>query len=193
MAHLLFEKKNLRLWVILPKVFFFFVVAGAQNNTEERIYTQVDHMPQVMSCSSSNGNMYKMDRCTNTAIKAWMLANMQYPEQAVKEKRQEKFSFKAIIDTSGILSDIEPLQTMTSDCAIEAQRLIQLLLESNERWLSGRQGNKKVKVQIELMVDFNLADWNAELARRTRLQEAAKQDSILKSGSKVDSFPKRKS
>lgn len=178
--------------MILPKALFFLGVAGAQSNTEERIYTQVDHMPQIMSCSSSNGNMYKMDRCTNTAIKAWMFANMQYPEQAVKEKRQEKFSFKAIIDTSGTLSDIEPLQAMTSDCAIEAQRLIQLLLESNERWLPGRQGNKKVKVQVELTVDFNLVDWNAELARRAKLLETARQDSILKSGPKVDSLPKRK-
>ena len=162
----------------------------AQNEGIDRIYTQVDHMPQLMSCATSNGNMYKMDRCTNMALKSWFLANMQYPPESLKAKTQEKFGFIAVVDTFGRLSGLEPTKVMTSECAMEAHRLVQLFLESNQNWLSGQQGKKKVKVQFEMTVEFNIAEWNAELLRRQKLMEIAKQDSILKSP-KVDSLPKK--
>jgi len=163
---------------------------AAQNSIHERIYTQVDHMPQLISCATSNGNMYKMDRCTNMALKAWFLANMQYPAEALKLKSQEKFGFIAVVDTLGKLSGLEPTKVMSSECAMEAHRLVQLLLESDQTWISGQQGRKKVKVQFELCVEFNVADWNAELLRRQKMLEVARQDSILKSP-KVDSLPKK--
>lgn len=165
-------------------------VISGQNESADRIYTQVDHMPQLMSCATSNGNMYKMDRCTNTALKAWFLANMQYPPESLKAKTEEKFGFIAVVDTFGKLSGLEPTKVMTSECAMEAHRLVQLLLEEGDTWVPGQQGKKKVKVQFELCIDFKVADWTAELARRAKIAEVARQDSILKSP-KVDSIPKK--
>ncbi len=160
-----------------------------QNVTGDRLYTQVDHMPQISSCMTSNGNMYKIDRCTSTALKAWFLSQMEYPPNAVKSKIEEKFGFMAVVDTLGKLSDMRPTKEMTSECAMEAHRLVQLLMESQEPWMPGMQGRKKVKVQFEIFVEFNIADWNAELIRRAK--ESARQDSILKASPKLDSLPKK--
>ena len=72
---------------------------NAQNVTSDRLYTQVDHMPQITNCYTSNGNMYKIDRCTSTALKSWFLSQMEYPPDALKAKIEEKFLFLAIVDS----------------------------------------------------------------------------------------------
>jgi len=162
---------------------------NAQNVTSDRLYTQVDHMPQITNCYTSNGNMYKIDRCTSTALKSWFLSQMEYPPDALKAKIEEKFLFLAIVDTLGILTEMRPTNEMTSDLAIEAHRLAHLLIDIKEPWMPGMQGKKKVKVQFEVLVEFKIADWNNEVLRRAK--EAARQDSILKSNLKLDSIPKK--
>lgn len=164
---------------------------NGQTVTTDRIYTQVDHMPQLMSCETSNGNMYKMDRCTNTALKSWFLANMEYPAASFTAKIEEKIDFTLLVDTAGRLTLLTPPRENPTLLFIEGQRLINLLTQSQDVWLPGRQGNKKVKVQIGISISFNIADWNTELLRRARLIEMSKQDSILKASPKVDSLPKK--
>ena len=146
-------------------------------------------MPHITNCYTSNGNMYKIDRCTSTALKSWFLSQMEYPPDALKAKIEEKFLFLAIVDTLGILTEMRPTNEMTSDLAIEAHRLAHLLIDIKEPWMPGMQGKKKVKVQFEVLVEFKIADWNNEVLRRAK--EAARQDSILKSNLKLDSIPKK--
>ncbi len=164
---------------------------NGQTVATDRVYTQVDHMPQLVSCGSSNGNMYKMDRCTNMALKSWFLTNMEYPAASLSAKTEEKVDFTVIVDTLGKLTLMTVPKENSTLFTIEAQRLIDLLIQSQENWLPGRQGNKKVKVQVKISVDFNVTDWTNELLRRAKLLETARQDSILKATPKVDSIPKK--
>ncbi len=143
-----------------------------------RIYTRVDHMPQLLSCASGYGNMYKLDRCTVASLKAWMSSNMQYPSDAIQAAKEERFTFMALIDTTGQLKEIKPLQDLSSECGKEADRLVNLMMQAGDKWTAGRQGKNKVPVWIEFCVEFNIRDWNNELARRANPQAFARQDSI---------------
>lgn len=185
-----FIKITLKLLSIVAIVSLHLILNG-QTVSTDRIYTQVDHMPQLMSCETSNGNMYKMDRCTNTALKSWFLANMEYPVSSLIAKTEEKVDFTVLVDTIGRLTLLSAPDENPTPLMAEAHRLIGLLIQSNENWVPGRQGRKKVKVQISLCIEFKIADWNGELLRRSKLIETARQDSILKASPKVDSLPKR--
>jgi len=177
--------------LLLCLCFSFSFQGLAQSLTTERIYTQVDCMPQLANCAGNADNMYKLDRCTIAALKQWFLNNMNYPISALSDKFQEKISFKILLDTSGSITVIEPMQEMNTPCSEEALRLMQLLKTSGEKWTPGKQGKKKVAVAMEVAIDFNLNDWNLENEKRTK-STAIKQDSLLKNGVKTDSIPKKK-
>lgn len=163
----------------------------AQSVVTERVYTQVDCMPQLASCSGNTDNMYKLDRCTVSALKQWFLNNMNYPSSALADKIQEKLNFKILLDTSGFITLVDPMQEMNTPCSEEAIRLIQLLKSSGEKWIPGKQGKKKVSVAMEIGIDFNLNDWSLESEKRSK-STVNKQDSLLRNGVKTDSIPKKK-
>ncbi|MCC7148631.1 MAG: hypothetical protein IT216_05350 [Saprospiraceae bacterium] len=164
----------------------------SQESDSMRIYTQVDHMPQLVSCASGYGNMYKLDRCTVASLKAWMLANMQYPATALESGREERYSFRALVDTTGQIKEIKPAQDLSSECGNEADRLTKLMLHSGEKWTSGRQGTRKVPVWIEFCIEFNAKDWQNELTRRANPQAFVSRDSLALKPVKPE-MPKAKS
>jgi len=173
--------------VVLKKSWLVFFICGftsliltAQNVVTERVFTQVEEMPRYWECASSTDNMYRLDKCTLTALKKWFLENMNYPSEALSEKTEGIVKVYMIIDTFGNMTNPVITQHLSSQCDEEAFNLISILDNKIELWYPGRQARRKVRVAITIPVEFSLKDWNAEQVRRQKLmQEAAeKKDSL---------------
>jgi len=186
------ENNFLSKFFILPIWLLSAFTLSAQQTISERIYTQVDCMPQWKGCESSKDNMYKLDRCTVTALKQWFLANMEYPDKAIENKTEHKLYYTLVFDTTGNIVQTFPMQTESTVFSTEADKLIQMLQDSSGMWICAKQGKKKVKVAINICLDFNLTDWKTEQERRAALRAGMKQDSLIKSNTKSDTLPRAK-
>lgn len=162
----------------------------AQNVVSERLYTQVERMPQCPDCASSTGNMYKVDPCTRTAMQSWWLSKMEYPVEALNDKEEGIVTFQVVIDTFGLICEIRMQDTHNKALANEANRLMSLYESDGIAWTPGTQRGKKTKVIMDLSIEFSIKNWKTELERRAKQMEAMRQDSILKANPPIDSTRK---
>ena len=117
---------------------FSFMTSTAQTKKNDMVFDVVEVMPQF-----PGGQI---------AMMKYIMENMKYPEQAVKEGIQGRVTVRFIVEKDGSISDVKPVLSVHPLLNKEAVRVV----ESMPKWTPGKQNGKPVRVRFNVPVMFKL-------------------------------------
>lgn len=133
-------RKNVSLKVALMMLvlLFSFMTSTAQTKKNNMVFDVVEVMPQF-----PGGQI---------AMMKYIMENMKYPEQAMKEGIQGRVTVRFIVEKDGSISNVRPILSVHPLLNKEAVRVV----ESMPKWTPGKQNGKPVRVRFNLPVMFKL-------------------------------------
>lgn len=133
-------RKNVSLKVALMMLvlLFSFMTSTAQTKKNDMVFDVVEVMPQF-----PGGQI---------AMLQYIMKNIKYPEQAMKEGIQGRVTVRFIVEKDGSISDVKPILSVHPLLNKEAVRVV----ESMPKWTPGKQNGKPVRVRYNLPVMFKL-------------------------------------
>ena len=133
-------RKNVSLKVALMMLvlLFSFMTSTAQTKKNDMVFDVVEVMPQF-----PGGQI---------AMLQYLMKNIKYPEQAMKEGIQGRVTVRFIVEKDGSISDVKPVLSVHPLLNKEAVRVV----ESMPKWTPGKQNGKPVRVRFNLPVMFKL-------------------------------------
>lgn len=133
-------RKNVSLKVALMMLvlLFSFMTSTAQTKKNNMVFDVVEVMPQF-----PGGQI---------AMLQYLMKNIKYPEQAVKEGIQGRVTVRFIVEKDGSISDVKPVLSVHPLLNKEAVRVV----KSMPKWTPGKQNGKPVRVRFNLPVMFKL-------------------------------------
>lgn len=133
-------RKNVSLKVALMMfvLLFCFMTSTAQTKKNDMVFDVVEVMPQF-----PGGQI---------AMLKYIMENMKYPEQAMKEGIQGRVAVRFIVEKDGSISDVKPILSVHPLLNKEAVRVV----KSMPKWTPGKQNGKPVRVRFNLPVMFKL-------------------------------------
>lgn len=133
-------RKNVSLKVALMMLvlLFSFMTSTAQTKKNDMVFDVVEVMPQF-----PGGQI---------AMLKYIMENMKYPEQAMKEGIQGRVTVRFIVEKDGSISDVKPVLSVHPLLNKEAVRVV----KSMPKWSPGKHNGKPVRVRFNLPVMFKL-------------------------------------
>ena len=133
-------RKNVSLKVTLMMLvlLFSFMTSTAQTKKNDMVFDVVEVMPQF-----PGGQI---------AMLQYIMKNIKYPEQAMKEGIQGRVAVRFIVEKDGSISDVKPILSVHPLLNKEAVRVV----ESMPKWTPGKHNGKPVRVRFNLPVMFKL-------------------------------------
>lgn len=133
-------RKNVSLKVALMMLvlLFSFMTSTAQTKKNDMVFDVVEVMPQF-----PGGQI---------AMLKYIMENMKYPEQAMKEGIQGRVAVRFIVEKDGSISDVKPVLSVHPLLNKEAVRVV----KSMPKWSPGKHNGKPVRVRFNLPVMFKL-------------------------------------
>lgn len=133
-------RKNVSLKVALMMLvlLFSFMTSTAQTKKNDMVFDVVEVMPQF-----PGGQI---------AMLKYIMENMKYPEQAMKEGIQGRVAVRFIVEKDGSISDVKPILSVHPLLNKEAVRVV----KSMPKWTPGKHNGKPVRVRFNLPVMFKL-------------------------------------
>ena len=133
-------RKNVSLKVALMMLvlLFSFMTSTAQTKKNDMLFSVVEVMPQY-----PGGQI---------AMLKYLMENIKYPEQAMKEGIQGRVTVRFIVEKDGSISDVRPILSVHPLLNKEAVRVV----ESMPKWTPGKQNGKPVRVRFNVPVMFKL-------------------------------------
>lgn len=133
-------RKNVSLKVTLMMLvlLFSFMTSTAQTKKNDMVFDVVEVMPQY-----PGGPI---------AMLKYIMENIKYPEQAMKEGIQGRVTVRFIVEKDGSISDVRPVLSVHPLLNKEAVRVV----ESMPKWSPGKQNGKPVRVRFNVPVMFKL-------------------------------------
>ena len=133
-------RKNVSLKVALMMLvlLFSFMTSTAQTKKNDMVFDVVEVMPQF-----PGGQI---------AMLQYIMENMKYPKQAMKEGIQGRVAVSFIVEKDGSISDVKPVLSVHPLLNKEAVRVV----KSMPKWTPGKQNGKPVRVRFNLPVMFKL-------------------------------------
>ena len=133
-------RKNVSLKVALMMLvlLFSFTTSTAQTKKNDMVFDVVEVMPQY-----PGGQI---------AMLKYLMENIKYPEQAMKEGIQGRVTVRFIVEKDGSISDVKPVLSVHPLLNKEAVRVV----KSMPKWSPGKQNGKPVRVRFNVPVMFKL-------------------------------------
>ena len=133
-------RKNVSLKVALMMLvlLFSFMTSTAQTKKNNMAYDVVEVMPQY-----PGGQI---------AMMKYIMENIKYPKQAMKEGIQGRVTVSFIVEKDGRVSNVRLLRSVQSALDKEAIRVV----KSMPKWTPGKHNGKSVRVRFNLPVMFKL-------------------------------------
>lgn len=133
-------RKNVSLKVALMMLvlLFSFMTSTAQTKKNDMVFDVVEVMPQF-----PGGQI---------AMLQYLMKNIKYPEQAMKEGIQGRVAVSFIVEKDGSISDVKPVLSVHPLLNKEAVRVV----KSMPKWSPGKHNGKPVRVRFNVPVMFKL-------------------------------------
>lgn len=133
-------RKNVSLKVALMMLvlLFSFMTSTAQTKKNDMVFDVVEVMPQF-----PGGQI---------AMLQYIMKNIKYPEQAMKEGIQGRVAVSFIVEKDGSISNVRPIHSVHPLLNKEAVRVV----KSMPKWSPGKQNGKPVRVRFNVPVMFKL-------------------------------------
>ncbi|MBF1544225.1 MAG: energy transducer TonB [Prevotella salivae] len=129
---------NLKVALMMLVLLFSFMTSTAQTKKNDMVFDVVEVMPQF-----PGGQI---------AMLQYLMKNIKYPEQAMKEGIQGRVTVRFIVEKDGSISDVKPVLSVHPLLNKEAVRVV----KSMPKWTPGKQNGKPVRVRFNLPVMFKL-------------------------------------
>jgi TonB family protein len=84
------------------------------------------------------------------AMRAWILKNMNYPQEAFNKKIQGQIIVSFVVTSKGKVKNVKVIKPLYPQLDIEAARIVSNMPD----WKPGSQGGKSVDVQMQVPVEF---------------------------------------
>ncbi len=132
------------LWLVICFLWFLNSLSAQQTNNpknstaEKEMTVVVEEMP-----SFPGGEVARMK---------FLAENINYPEEAMKNKIQGTVSVSFNVSKSGKVSGVKIYKGIGGGCDEEVKRVVKLM----PRWNPGTQDGKPVKVRFVMSVNFKL-------------------------------------
>ena len=108
------------------------------SQTNQRVYDEVKQMPEYP------GGM--------PAMIEFLQTNINYPEDAVKQKVEGRVMVQFVVETDGSISDVHVAKQVFPSLDAEAIRVVQVM----PKWVPGRENGKVVRVKYNLPIVFRM-------------------------------------
>lgn len=133
-------RKNVSLKVALMMLvlLFSFMTSTAQTKKNNMVFDVVEVMPQYPG--------------GQTAMLQYMMKNIKYPKQAMKEGIQGRVTVSFIVEKDGRVTNVRLLRSVQSALDKEAVRVV----KSMPKWSPGKHNGKPVRVRFNIPVMFKL-------------------------------------
>ena len=131
---------------------------GTYSDAEmENVYNVVEEMPRFPGCESIISEKEKED-CAKNKMLEYIYKNLKYPQEAIKAGLEGQCVVRFIINTDGNIENIKIVRDIGGGCGQAVLNVISGMNEMQEKWISGKQGEKLVKVLYTLPIKFKLED-----------------------------------
>lgn len=106
----------------------------------EKVFMYVEQMPEFPGGEA--------------ALMTYILKNVKYPEEAIKNHTQGKVWVTFVVAKDGSIRDARVLRELGNGCSDEALRVV----KNMPKWEPGKQNGKAVNTQFTIPVNFALSD-----------------------------------
>ena len=121
----------------------------------EEVFSIVEEMPRFVDCGS--GTYEDKKACADKKMLEFIYENVKYPSVARENNVEGTAVVSFVIEKDGSISNVKVLRDPGAGCGEEAVRIINLMQNLPDKWIPGKQGNQKVRVQFNLPIRFRLA------------------------------------
>ena len=123
----------------------------------EDVFKVVEEMPRFPGCEVKNNVAEKEDCCKKKMLE-YIYKNLQYPVEARKAGLEGQCVAQFIVTTDGSVENIKIVRDIGGGCGEAVRKVILSMNNMPEKWISGKQRGKPVKVMYTLPVKFKLED-----------------------------------
>lgn len=124
---------------------------------EEVIYKVVDIMPLFASCNEDLPSSDQKE-CADELMLAYIYDELAYPIEDQMTHLGGTCVCSFVVDTSGRLTDIKVLRSVSPTIDKEAIRIVQSMNNREDKWIAGQLAGRKVKVQYTLPIKFKVEE-----------------------------------
>jgi len=122
----------------------------------EEVFKVVEEMPRFPGCEDKELSSSEKQTCGQQKLLTFIYNEIKYPEQALKSNVSGMVVVQFIVEKDGSVSHVKAVRDVGAGCGAEAVRVVELMNEREIRWIPGKQGGEKVRVQFNLPVKFAL-------------------------------------
>ncbi len=122
-----------------------------------KIYVTADQMPYFQGCEVYADGSVEKQNCSNQEVVTYLANNINYPEQAKNEGIEGVVYLSFVVDESGKTINLALLKDIGGGCGEEALRVFRAM----PPWHPGILHDRKVKVQLQIPVEFRFSDFES--------------------------------
>ena len=117
----------------------------------EEIFVVVEEMPFTKGCE--NDDKSAREACTGEKVAAFIIENLEYPEEAKKNNIEGKVIAQFVITNEGKMKKIQITKDIGGGCGAAAATVLEKMSQQ-DFWVSGKQRGRKVNVLYTLPFTF---------------------------------------
>ena len=121
----------------------------------DKIMIFVEEMPMFPGCDGLN-SYDERKQCSDKKMLEFIYKNVKYPSLARENGVEGTVVISFVIEKNGSISNIKTLRDVGAGCSEAAKNVIEKMQNLPQKWIAGKQGNEKVRVQFNLPIKFKL-------------------------------------
>ena len=125
----------------------------------DTVFTKVDTMPFFYGCAIDVSDAQAHRLCSDQALMQFISTYLAYPHQARQMGLEGTVYVSFVVDESGLVTQMKLVRDIGGGCGEAALEL----LREMPRWEPGLMNGQKVKVRLNLPIQFSLRDKNADI------------------------------
>lgn len=122
---------------------------------EDEVFKVVEEMPRFKGCEDIDQTKESLNDCATRKMIEFLYQNMKYPKTAKDAGVEGTAVVQFTVEKDGSLSDVVMVRKVGAGCDEEVERII-ALMNTEKRWIPGRQRGRLVRVRCTLPVKFKL-------------------------------------
>jgi len=113
----------------------------------------IEEMPRFPACEDQKLNNRELEECSKSALLKYIYDNLEYPDKAKKEGLEGRSIIQFQIDVDGSMKNVKLARGFDEECDEAALKIIQKM-QSEYKWVPGKQRGRLVKVQYTIPIQF---------------------------------------
>lgn len=146
-------------------IFLLFIIlsirAALQAQTADSdttIYQVAEEAPRFPVCEKLDTTVAVKQQCAQQQLLLFMSRNIFYPVEARQKNIEGTVVLSFVVEKDGGLSNPKILKDIGDGCALEALRVVNIMIDQQLKWVPGKIKGKPVRTLFTLPVKFKLTE-----------------------------------